>query len=186
MELSIRSLADQVKTLSGQRSVTPYHMQSHRSSPAPIPPHLRQPAQPYAPMDKMANIGSWQMGSTAVKQEMPMAQGHPNLTPQHQGSLPIPQTIYQPPSQPPSHSLQNQAQALPQPQYRHETPTEDWEKVFLQALSAPDIRAFREVLLNCPADKVMPLTGPLLVTQTIVLSVIHKVRNTGPENNKNH
>lgn len=115
------------------------------------------------------------MGSTAVKQDIPINQGHPSIPPQHQGSLPVPQTLYQPPQQPPSHALQNPTQTIPQPQYRHETPTEDWEKVFLQALSAPDIRSLREVLLNCPADKVMPLNGPLLVTQTIVLSVIHKL-----------
>jgi hypothetical protein len=126
-------------------------------------------------MDKMANISAWQVNSAVLKPEMPMGQNHPNIPPPHQGSLPVPQAMYQPPLQPPSHALQNPPQTIPQPQYRHDTPTEDWEKVFLQALSAPDIRALREVLLNCPADKVMPLNGPPLVTQTIVLSVIHKV-----------
>jgi len=75
------------------------------------------------------------------------------------------------------HSFQPQQQQGPaSSQYRRDTPTEDWEKAFLQALSSPDIRPLREILTRCPADKVMPLNGPLLVGQTIILSVIHKVR----------
>lgn len=178
MELSIRALTDQVKTLTSQRSVTPYHP-SHRSSPAPIPAHLRQQQGTYSPMDKMANVSSWQQMATTAKQDVPPNPLH-SILPQHQqlqGSLPVPiNPQHQPPQQLQSHPFQTQQQAPPPPaQYRRDTPTEDWEKVFLQALSSPDIRSLREILAHCPADKVMPLSGPLLVGQTIVLSVIHKV-----------
>jgi hypothetical protein len=179
MELSIRSLTEQVKTLTAQRSGTPYHVQSHRSSPVPIPVHLRQPTNNYPQMDKMANINTWQQMSSAVKPDMPSGQGMSTVPPQphHQTSLPAApisqQNQYNQPQaiQP----LAMQAQQPQVPQYRHETPTEDWEKIFLQALSNPDIRALRDVLAYAPADKVMPLNGTLLVTQTIILSVIHKV-----------
>jgi hypothetical protein len=82
---------------------------------------------------------------------------------------------HQPAQQLQAHPFQAQQQAPAPAQYHRDTPTEDWEKVFLQALSSTDIRALRETLAHCPADKVMPLGGPLLVGQTIVLSVIHKV-----------
>lgn len=176
MELSIRSLTDQVKNLSAQRSVTPYHP-SHRSSPAPIPVHMRQQSTNYSPMDKMATVTNWQQLSTPTKQDIPPNPMHAGIQHQQlQGSLPVPMNPqHQAPQQLQPHPFQNQQQVQPQPQYRHDTPTEDWEKVFLQALSSPDIRSLREILAHCPADKVMPLGGPLLVGQTIILSVIHKV-----------
>jgi hypothetical protein len=179
MELSIRALTDQVKTLTAQRSVTPYHP-SHRSSPAPIPVHLRQQSQNYSPMpmDKMANVSNWQQMAATAKPDIPPNPLHSVLPPhqQLQGSLPVPMNPqHQPPQQLQTHTFQAQQQAPPPAQYRRDTPTEDWEKVFLQALSSPDIRTLRETLAHCPADKVMPLSGPLLVGQTIVLSVIHKV-----------
>ena len=176
MELSIRALTDQVKSLSTQRSVTPYHP-SHRSSPAPIPVHMRQQSTTYSPMDKMANVSNWQQMASTTKQDVATSSLHSGLPHQQlQGSLPVPMNPqHQAPQQLQSHPFQNQQQVPPQAQYRRDTPTEDWEKVFLQALSSPDIRSLREILAHCPADKVMPLSGPLLVGQTIVLSVIHKV-----------
>lgn len=179
MELSIRSLTEQVKTLSAQRSNTPYHAQSHRSSPAPLPVHIRgQQSQVYPAMDKMANISSWQQISAATKPDMPVQSTHQNM-PQHQSSMPMPMPNQAQYGAPPQqlgqlspHSYQTQPPPQ-QPQFQVDRP-EEWEKTFLSALSTPDNRALREVLATCPADKVMPLNGPLLVGQTIVLSVIHK------------
>jgi len=74
-----------------------------------------------------------------------------------------------------THPFRTEQQASPTSQDYRDTPTEDWGKVFVRALSSPYIRALREILAHCPADKVMPLGGPLLVDQTIVLSVINKV-----------
>lgn len=181
MELSIRTLTDQVKTLTTQRSVTPYHMQSHRSSPAPIPAHLRQqpPAPTHGQIDKLASIGAWQQMSSGLKPEAPAPQPLANV-PQSYQALPAPMSMppqnqyAPPPQQLPVHPVPAPLANVQMPQYRHDTP-EDWEKVFLQALSNSDIRALRETLAHCPADKVMPLNGPLLVGQTIILSVIHKL-----------
>ncbi|KAG8820860.1 hypothetical protein FRC17_010001 [Serendipita sp. 399] len=180
MELSIRNLTDQVKSLNSQRSVTPYHVQSHRSSPAPIPPHLRQ-QQGLGQIDKMASISSWQM-SSGLKPDVPITSGvgaplnlPPNFPPHPSLAPTVPQqTQYSAPQAGTSHTLQAPLPPIQAPQYRHDTP-EDWEKIFLQAISNPDIRPLREVLAHCPADKVMPLNGPLLVGQSIVLSVIHKL-----------
>ena len=181
MELSIRSLTDQVKNLASQRAVTPYHQQSHRSSPAPIPVHLRQPqpAPTHGQIEKLASIGAWHQMSTGLKPEVPAPQAHNNVPQSYQPHPPAPmsmppQSQYSTPQQIPVHSVAAPLPNVPMPQYRHDTP-EDWEKVFLQALSNADIRALRETLAHCPADKVMPLNGPLLVGQTIILSVIHKV-----------
>ena len=75
----------------------------------------------------------------------------------------------------PQHQPTQQLQTHPF-QYHNDTPSKDWEKALLQALSSTDTRALHDTLAHCPADKVMPLGGPLLVGQTAVLSLIHKVR----------
>jgi hypothetical protein len=180
MELSIRSLTEQVKAISGNRSNTPYHVQSHRSSPAPLPVHIRQQqGTNYPPMDKVPNIGSWQQMAASSKPEIPGQPVHQNLPP-HQSSLPIPlgpSAPYPPQQQIAAHGFPVPQPPVQQSQYQQDRP-EEWEKAFLTALSSPDIRPLRELLAQCPADKVMPLNGPLLVGQTIVLSVIHKVAGT--------
>jgi len=117
--------------------------------------------------------------AASSKPEIPGQPVHQNLPP-HQSSLPIPlgpSAPYPPQQQIAAHGFPVPQPPVQQSQYQQDRP-EEWEKAFLTALSSPDIRPLRELLAQCPADKVMPLNGPLLVGQTIVLSVIHKVAGT--------
>ena len=165
MELSIRALNDQVKILTSQLVVAPYHLY----------PTPQSEGHPPTPMDTVSN---WRQMTPIANPDTPPSPLHSVLTPDEQLQEILPTPIspqHQPLQQLQMPPFQAQQPAPPRAQSPRDTPTEDWEKVFLQVFSSPDSRTLIKTLAHCPAEQVMPLDGPLLVSQTVLLSIIHKV-----------
>ena len=152
MEASIRALTEQVKALSSQSSqnrtpgaTTPQYFA--RGSPVGAPvQHLRQQAQAMPPPATPA----WQSGpSTLPRQDM----GTMQIT--NQGMLYPVQPL--PPSTP------------------QQMEEENWELIFINAMSGAPGASLLDLLDHCPLDKILPLQGRPLIPPSLILGLLAQV-----------
>lgn len=164
MEQSIRSLTEQVQTLSAQvaasnaRAATP----ARTKAPEAAPIGDYQPRQQVAPPPPQNTSSSFMS---------------PYSQPPSANWVNAPMNVQQPLGPPPSHhqSTLQQAQAPPPPP--QPARTEDWDDTFLTTLGLHDQQKLRELLNRCPPDVVMPTSGqPSPLSQTVILALIHRVR----------
>ncbi|CCM02934.1 uncharacterized protein FIBRA_05049 [Fibroporia radiculosa] len=168
LESAVRLLSDQVKFLTMNASAVPPSIQTRNSPGAPsngqhsqgslsqlmrqqtLPP-VTQP-QPYAS----------QPHSTYQQQPQPPAM--------HAGwfnaNIAAPQASH--PAVPPP---------LPQPPVVRSSPaqSEEWDDTYLAVLGTQDIRQLRELLARSKPDVIMPLNGPTLLSQAVVLTLVHRL-----------
>lgn len=183
LEHSVRSLSEQVKFLSVSASAqqsSHHHMQQqvqqppqgspasmqggplHRQQqmpppaqgPAPYPTHSFQPAQVPVPQQQQ------QQSQAPVPQPAPLQQPWYN-------NLAAPQASH-PASMP-------QAPMPPQAERTPPIKAEQWDEIYLGVLHTQDPSKLRELLGASNPDIVMPLNGPSLVSQAVVLTLVHRV-----------
>lgn len=104
---------------------------------------------------------SYSMGSQGSNYPPPGTQpqwfGHPIAAPQ--ASHPV-----VPP--PPAH---------PQPQRSPSIPPDQWDEMYLSVLHTQDTNKLRELLATTDPDMIMPLNGNSLVSQAVILTLVHRV-----------
>ncbi|KAL1730253.1 hypothetical protein EV714DRAFT_250474 [Schizophyllum commune] len=124
----------------------------------------------------------------------PAPQNRPNLPPvpnYHYGSAPYPPQAQAPPPPPPQ--MQNwytggivapQAShpLVPPPPIAQERivppqamKSEQWDEIYLSTLHTQDLNKLRDLLARSDADVVMPPNGPVLVSQAVILTLIHRL-----------
>ena len=155
MEASIRALTEQVKSLSSQPpqnrtpgATTPQYYTRGSPVAAPVQVHMRQPGPPMPPPAAPA----WQSGpSTLPRQDM--------------GSLPMNNQgmLYPMQSLPPP----------PTPQQQMEE--ENWELIFINAMSGAPGASVLDLLEQCPIDKILPLQSRPLIPPSLILGLLAQV-----------
>ena len=145
----------------------PQPSQSSPSGPANAPPptnintsHLRQ-----------ANIPPNPPVPTYVQSHPPFQQAPPPQPPIHQQwytSIAAPQA---------SHPATIPQAPAPAPQQERTPPvkTDQWDENYLGVLHSQDPVKLRELLSRTNPDLVLPLNGPPLVSQAVILTLIHRV-----------
>jgi hypothetical protein len=152
MEASIRALTEQIKVLSSQASqnrtpgaTTPQFYARGSPVAAPVQAHLRQQGPPMPP----PAAPTWQSGPSSV-----------------------PRTDMNP------FSVSNQGmmypmQTLPPPTPQQEE--ENWELLFINAMSGAPGASLEDLLDHCPLDKILPLQGPPLIPASLMLGLLAQV-----------
>jgi len=171
----VRALSEQVKFLSINATPSTLHhlpqpqpSQSSPSGPSNAPPpgnintsHLRQanipPPNPPVP--------------TYVQSHPSFQQPPPPQPPIHQQwytSIAAPQA---------SHPATIPQAPAPAPQQERTPPvkTDQWDENYLGVLHSQDPVKLRELLSRTNPDLVLPLNGPPLVSQAVILTLIHRV-----------
>ncbi|KAF8630365.1 hypothetical protein AX15_002929 [Amanita polypyramis BW_CC] len=175
LEHMVRSLTDQVKFLSLNTSPGGIHLQQSQpshNSPGPAvtqmqsnlgQAHLRQPnipttVQPTSAYSKfpqqpqqqpMIHTSWFPSGIAAPQASHPATIPHP---PPHQ---PQPQSISQERSPPVKH--------------------DQWDEIYLNVLQTQDAGKLRDLLSHTSPELIMPLNGPSLVSQAVILTLIHRL-----------
>lgn len=170
LEHSVRALSEQVKFLSLNPPVSSLH-------------HLQQ-AQHHSPGPSVS-----QANMNLRQQNLPPVQGpsnyghHPNFQPPPQppvmhpawfpAGIAAPQASH-PASLPP----QPQPQPPPPPPQQERSPQikpEQWDEIYLGVLHTQDASKLRELLSRTNPELIMPLNGPSLVSQAVILTLVHRV-----------
>ncbi|KAK2467049.1 hypothetical protein APHAL10511_001307 [Amanita phalloides] len=168
LEHTVRTLSDQVKYISMNSSSGGLHSQQTHNSPGPavpqmqsnlVQPHLRQPnlttGTAYAkygqqPQQQPVMHTSWFSTGIAAPQA-----SHPA-------------TIPQPPPPPPPPQPMNQDRSPP-------VKSDQWDEVYLNVLQSQDAMKLRDLLSHTNPEVIMPLNGPSLVSQAVILTLIHRL-----------
>ncbi|KAF8905988.1 hypothetical protein CPB84DRAFT_1705198 [Gymnopilus junonius] len=180
LEHTVRALSDQVKFLS-------------LSGAAPPPPihHIQAPQQPQAtvtgpPIPTQANINPAHLRQPNIPPAnppvAPYAQPHPPFQQQQQPVQPPPlqQQWYSPIAAPQaSHPAQIQIPqaSIPQPQQERTPPLkpDQWDENYLGVLHLQDPNKLRDLLTRTNPDLVFPLNGAALVSQAVILTLVHRL-----------
>lgn len=183
MRDTIRALSDQVKFLSSLPNV---------------PPTVQHIPQPPPQQNIGPSLPPQQQQSNNMGMRQPMLNNNPPI-PSYMHTQPqsFQQQAPPPPQQqqPPPHHIQQQQQwytalaapqasvpaTLPQPppsQPQELTPppkTEQWDENYLSILHSQDPAKLRDVLQRTNPDLVFPINGTPLVSQAVILTLIHRV-----------
>jgi hypothetical protein len=187
LERNVRTLSDQVKFMSMNLTGSVIHhvQQQHptHGSPAsnvPQQPGLNQMNQPPSNQRQpsMQSIPSSQISSQLSSQ---MSQIPPSYTMGSQGSAYPPQGTqpqwFGPPIAAPqaSHPIVPPPPAHPHPQRSPSIPPDQWDELYLSVLHTQDPNKLRELLATTDPDMIMPLNGPSLVSQAVILTLVHRL-----------
>jgi len=174
LEHTVRTLSDQVKFLS-INSTGPLHMlqqpQARNSPTTAVQANLNQPhhrqqtqAQPSQTAPSYShNLGNFQQQPQPPPPPPPVMHGAwysagiaaPQAS--HPATLPQP-----PPSQP--HSERS-------PPIK----PEQWDEIYLGVLHTQDAAKLRDLLSHTNPELIMPLNGPSLVSQAVILTLVHRL-----------
>jgi hypothetical protein len=175
----VRTLSEQVKflTMNPPGSGTLHHLQQPQqphNSPGPTvshsqanlnQPHLRQQNLPpisQAPPNYTHNQGNFQQQTQPSVLHPPwFAAGIAAPQASHPATLP------QPPQQ----------QSQPQQERTPPIKPEQWDEIYLGVLHTQDASKLRELLSHTNPELIMPLNGPSLVSQAVILTLVHRVSN---------
>ncbi|EAU88362.2 hypothetical protein CC1G_05128 [Coprinopsis cinerea okayama7 len=179
LELTVRSLSDQVKFLSMNPVNPPSSSHHHLQGPQPsqgspagsIQPGIGQQAHRQAPV------------SGPNPQPQPYSHPHPHQVyqpvppPQPQ---PAPGPVHQPwfgIAAPQASHPATIPQPLPQPQPERTPPikADQWDEIYLGVLHTQDVDKLRDLLGHTNPDLIMPLNGQPLVSQAVVLTLVHRL-----------
>jgi hypothetical protein len=154
MEASIRALTEQVKALSSQApqnrtpgSTTPQYYARGSPVAAPVPVHLRQQGPPIPPPAAPA----WQSGPS-------------NLPRQDMGPIPIN-----------NQGMMYPIQTLQPPTPQHQVEEENWELIFINAMSGAPGASLLDLLEHCPIEKILPLQSRPLIPPSLILGLLAQV-----------
>jgi hypothetical protein len=170
----VRTLSDQVKFLT-INSTAPLHLlqQSQtRNSPGGAVPQMQPSLNPphrqqntaqtsQAPTNYSHNIGSFQQQSQPPPPPVIHGSWYGAGIAAPQASHPA--TLPQPP--------------LPQTQPERTPPIkpEQWDEIYLGVLHTQDTSKLRDLLSHTNPELIMPLNGPSLVSQAVILTLVHRV-----------
>ena len=173
----MRALSDQVKFLS-------------LSATAPPPPihHIQPSQQPQntaagPPVPQQANINPPHLRSANIPPANPPVPSYtqPHAPFQQQPVQPPPalqQQWYNPIAAPQaSHPAQIPQASIAQPQQERTPPLkpDQWDENYLGVLHSQDPNKLRELLARTNPDLVFPLNGVALVSQAVILTLIHRL-----------
>ncbi|KAJ6606531.1 hypothetical protein DFH09DRAFT_1299762 [Mycena vulgaris] len=174
LEHTVRTLAEQVKFLS--------------LNPAAPPSTLHQFQQPQqvhnSPVPSVQHVQPGNMAQPHVRQQnlppAPQPQNYPHNFQQQQPPPPVMhQAWYGPAIAAPQASHPATMPQPPPPQSQQErTPPikpDQWDEIYLGCLHTQDPTKLRELLLHTNPDLIMPLNGPTLVSQAVVLTLVHRL-----------
>lgn len=171
LEHTVRTLSDQIKYLSMNTSASGIHLQQTQPSHnSPVPavsqiqqPHLRQPALPTG-VQSTSNYVPTKFSQQPQQQPVIHSSWFPSGIAAPQASHPA--TIPQPP----------QAQAQPITQDRSPPIKHDqWDEIYLSVLQTQDASKLRDLLSHTNPELIMPLNGQCLVSQAVILTLIHRL-----------
>lgn len=174
LEHTVRTLSEQVKFLSMNPAGPPSTLHQFQpppqvhNSPGPsvaqhAPPsnsHLRQQNMPPPPQPQNYPHNFQQQPPPPVMH--PAWYGPAIAAPQASH----PATIPQPPPQPPQQERTPPIKA------------EQWDDIYLNILHTQDPSKLRELLAHTNPELIMPLNGPTLVSQAVLLTLVHRVRGS--------
>ncbi|TRM62731.1 hypothetical protein BD626DRAFT_498259 [Schizophyllum amplum] len=147
LEHTVRALSEQMKF---SNAGTPNSQHSH--GPSQVAHSLSQPAPQARP-------------------NLPPAQAPPPPPPQMQNwyssGIVAPQASH--PLVPPPPVTQERM--APPPAMK----SEQWDEIYLSTLHTQDLNKLRDLLARSDADVVMPPNGPVLVSQAVILTLIHRL-----------
>ncbi|KAJ7771739.1 hypothetical protein B0H16DRAFT_1660701 [Mycena metata] len=171
LEHTVRTLAEQVKFLSLNPPAPPtlhqfQQPQQVHNSPGPsvqhaqpVNAHLRQQNMPPPPPPQNYPPHNFQ------QQGPPAPVMHPGW--------------YAPPIAAPQASHPAQMPQPPPPQNPQErTPpikADQWDEIYLGVLHTQDASKLRELLAHTNPELIMPLNGPTLVSQAVILTLVHRL-----------
>lgn len=169
MEQSIRVLSDQVKFLSMNLNAQPNLSIPARNSPAP-------PGSGQMSQGNLTTLLRHQTLPPVTQQSNNYPQPHPTYQQQQQAmhgpwfgpNIAAPQASH--PTAPPP---------IPPQQMMHSSPplqSEEWDDTYLAVLGMQDTRQLRELLARSNPEVVMPLNGNGPLSQAVVLTLVHRVR----------
>ncbi|KXN90514.1 hypothetical protein AN958_04186 [Leucoagaricus sp. SymC.cos] len=179
LEHSVKMLSDQVKFLSLNTTGSMNHLQqssqSH-NSPGPLPPvqgphgqsHLRQ-QQNIPPVNPQPQ----NYPHSSYSQQQPPPPHQPPPPPPAMHNAWFPPTIAAPQASHPA--------TIPQPppaQQERSTPQikpDEWDEVYLGVLQTQDAAKLQDLLGHTNPDLIMPLSGPCLVSQAVILTLVHRL-----------
>ncbi|KAJ7632208.1 hypothetical protein FB45DRAFT_911811 [Roridomyces roridus] len=173
LEHSVRTLTEQVKFLSMNPAAAPpsslhqfQQPQQLHNSPGPSVQHP-QPTQPLL-----------------RQQNMPPAPQAPNYPPHGFQQQPPPPAMhaawYGPIAAPQASHPATIPQPPPQPPQERSPPikADQWDDIYLGVLHTQDPAKLRELLSHTNPEQIMPLTGPTLVSQAVLLTLVHRLSAT--------
>ncbi|PPQ78521.1 hypothetical protein CVT25_011793 [Psilocybe cyanescens] len=178
LEHTVRAMAEQVKFLSISGPPQPLHhlqqqpLQAQNSSGGPPvgaqqpninTSHLRQPNIP----PSNPPVTTYQQQHPPF-QAPPPPQAQPQPHQQWYNSIAAPQ---------PSHPAQLPQAPVTQPQHERTPPpkSDQWDENYLGVLHSQDHSKLRELLSRTDPNMVFPLGGPPLVSQAVVLTLVHRL-----------
>ena len=168
MEASIRALTEQVKALSSQPpqnrtpgATTPQYYTRGSPVGAPVQTHLRQPGPPMPPPAAPA----WQSGPS-------------NLPRQDIVQMPLNNQAMMYPTLQNMQSMQNLQNLPPPPTPQQQMEEENWELIFINAMSGAPGASVLDLLEQCPIDKILPLQGRPLIPPSLTLGLLAQVRSS--------
>jgi uncharacterized protein YukE len=174
LEHTVRTLSEQVKYLSmGSLHHLPQSQQAQNSPGPHIQPPQAAMAQPHLraqqnmpPPSTQAPAGYGMSSGSFPQQQQPPPVMHPTWFPT---SIAAPQashpaTLPQPPPQAP-------AQQDRSPPIKNE----QWDELYLSVLHTQDASKLRDLLSRTNPEQIMPLNGTPLVSQAVVLTLIHRL-----------
>ena len=160
METSIRALTEQVKALSPQPqqnrtpgATTPQYYARGSPVGAPVQVHMRQPGPPMPPPAAPA----WQSG--------------PSTLPPRQDIGPIPMNNQGMINQGMLYPMQSLSPPIPQQQMEEE----NWELIFINAMSGAPGASVLDLIEQCPIDKILPLQSRPLIPPSLILGLLAQV-----------
>lgn len=177
LEQTVRALSDQVKFLSMNTSSSNFgHPMQNRNSPGPssnnnnmLPPSqlshmLQQSNLPPPPQSYQQH--TFQQPPQQQQQQPPAMHG-----PWFGPNIAAPQASH-PTAPPPLPQQGPMSRATPPASGQ----SEEWDDAYLLVLGSQDTRQLRELLARSNPDVVMPLNGPIPLSQAVTLTLIHRVR----------
>ncbi|KIK63644.1 hypothetical protein GYMLUDRAFT_40712 [Collybiopsis luxurians FD-317 M1] len=197
LERNMRALSDQVKFMSMNLTGSTLHQIQH-----PAPTHgspasnvsqssgLNQMNQPPA-SHRQPNLPS--LPSTSSQISSQLSSQLPSQMPQY--SMGTQGSSYQPQGTQPqwfshsiaapqaSHPVVPPPPAHPQPQRSPSIPPDQWDEMYLGVLHTQDTNKLRELLATTDPDLIMPLNGTPLVSQAVVLTLVHRLASIVGETN---
>ncbi|KAK1224473.1 hypothetical protein PQX77_012647 [Marasmius sp. AFHP31] len=172
LERSVRSLTDQVRFLT----------LNHPPTSGPLH-HLQQGPQPH---------GSPSGSSVSSSMNQPLHR-QPNAASGPSSNIPVNHGNYQsPPQGPPPQQMMTQQwfnaniaapqashpATLPNPTQSERTPpikAEQWDEIYLGVLHTQDSAKLRDLLAHTNPELIMPLNGQVLVSQAVILTLVHRL-----------
>ncbi|TFK67911.1 hypothetical protein BDN72DRAFT_842508 [Pluteus cervinus] len=183
LEHTVRTLSDQVKylTMGSQLHHLQQQSQQAHNSPGPHIPQSQGPmtqlrTQNLPPTTQPSSgfsLGSASFPPPQQQQQQQQQQQPPPPPVMH--STWFPSTIAAPQASHPATLPQPPQQTATQQDRSPPIKNEQWDELYLSVLHTQDAAKLRDLLSRTNPELIMPLNGPPLVSQAVILTLIHRL-----------